>query len=120
ASQVDFAPLPGDPTRVQLGGTLAGGSVRADGATVTLERAKSFPYQATLVATRHSIKPYFHVFNPRLLKDEDLTAFATGKVSLAGALLEPALPQTRVTLNDVQLNKGPHALSNRDPISFAL
>lgn len=120
ASQVNFDTVPGkDPAvrdQLQLVANAAGGSIQAT-AGVTL--AGDLPFEAEIAATRHSIKPYLWVFNPHLPKEDDVSAFASGTVTLKGWVYEPEKTEFVVKANDVQLAKGPHALSNHEPIEFS-
>ena len=122
ASQLDFdtrAATPGGAKdRLVLEGRLAGSTIAAK-AEVRLVGPETLPYTATIAATRHGLKPYLMSFNPRIARDPEVKAVASGTVQLAGDLRKPGTTAIDVIADLVLLQKGTHQLYNDGPLVFS-
>ncbi len=112
ASQANFTTA-GDVLGID--GTLAGGSVLGVG-RVKLWMKPFLPFEVDLAATRHSIKPYLHGFNPRLAKDEDVKATVSGGFKLRGSLETPGSTKVEVDASEVAVSAGAHKVANTRPV----
>ena len=123
ASQIDFETVPmqaGGPKEVvSLDANLAGGTVKG-GAKVHLKAMDQLPYEATFVATRHSLKPYLQPLNARVAKDEEIKASTTGTFKLHGDVWKLTQSEIDVTANELSLARGPHRVANDGPILVSL
>ena len=122
ASQIDFVTSEDPATHLRdlmtLEGTLAGGSVKSKG-QVHLWQKQNLPYEAVLDVSRHSIKPYLYVVNERLVKDDELNAFASGRLKVTGNAFDIGTSEVDAHIDALKLTRGPHELSNKDPIEMS-